>query len=86
MVSFPTETIYGLFARGTDEDAVRKIFLAKNRPADNPLIVHVADIRDIAQYAVVENEVQQLLIDKLMPGPFTLVLPKKDIVPDITTG
>lgn len=86
VVAFPTETIYGLFAKATDEDAVRKIFLAKNRPADNPLIVHVADIRDIAQYAVVENELQELLIDKLMPGPFTLVLPKKDIVPDITTG
>lgn len=86
VVAFPTETIYGLFANATDEDAVRKVFLAKNRPADNPLIVHVADRSEITRYAVIENDLQQLLIDKLMPGPFTLVLPKKDLVPDITTG
>ena len=86
VIAFPTETIYGLFADATNPDAVSKIFIAKNRPSDNPLIVHFAHASDISHYASIENHIQQLLIDKFMPGPFTLVLPKKDIIPYITTG
>lgn len=86
IVAFPTETIYGLFADATNPEAIKKIFIAKNRPSDNPLIVHFAYASDISHYAIIENPIQQLLIDKLMPGPLTLVLPKKDIIPSITTG
>lgn len=86
VVAFPTETIYGLFADATNPEAVAKIFIAKNRPSDNPLIVHCAYANDIEICAIIENDIQQLLIDKLMPWPFTLILPKKDIIPSITTG
>lgn len=85
LVSFPTETVYGLFADATNADAVRKIFFAKSRPADNPLIVHFADMEDVSQYAIIENDIQKLLIDRFMPGPFTIVLPKKNNIPDLTT-
>ena len=86
IVSFPTETIYGLFGDWLNENAVRKIFLAKHRPADNPLILHVADRGDIEKYALIENNIQHMIINKLMPGPLTIVLPKRNVVPDITTG
>lgn len=85
VVVLPTETIYWIFADWTNEEAVRKIFFAKERPADNPLILHVSDEKMIDQYAVVDNIVERTLIEKLMPWPFTLVLLKRDKVPDITT-
>jgi len=85
IVAIPTETIYGLFADATNPAAVQKIFDAKQRPADNPLIIHLAQGQDISPYATISHPLEQLLIDTLMPWPFTLVLPKKDIIPDITT-
>lgn len=86
LVIFPTETVYGIGANALDKDAVSKIFIAKGRPSDNPLIVHIADKHDIEKYVKEVTPVEQKLIDAFMPGPFTLVLPKKDIIPDIVSG
>ena len=86
LVIFPTETVYGIGANALDEMAVGKIFVAKGRPSDNPLIVHLADrskIEDIAQNI---TEMEQMLIDAFMPGPFTIILERKPIVPDIVTA
>ena len=86
LVIFPTETVYGIGANALDKDAVSKIFIAKGRPSDNPLIVHIADKHDIEKYVKEVTPVEQKLIDAFMPGPFTLVLPKKDNIPDIVSG
>ncbi len=85
LVAFPTETVYGLGADALNSRAVRKIFEAKGRPADNPLIVHVSDFEVIEELAFV-TETARKLMKKFFPGPLTLVLKKKDVVPDITTG
>lgn len=85
VVIFPTETVYGLGANALSKEAVNKIFEAKNRPANNPLIVHLATKEDISKYAIIENEVEKKLIDAFMPGPFTLILKKKDNIPDNVT-
>lgn len=85
LVAFPTETVYGLGANALDEKAVLSIFKAKNRPCDNPLIVHIADIAE-AKKLCFWNDTAQRLADKFWPGPLTLLLPKRDIVPDITTA
>lgn len=85
-VAFPTETVYGLGANAWDEKAVAKIFAAKGRPADNPLIVHCHhqdQLFDLAREWPPEAEV---LMDEFWPGPLTLVLKKKPAVPEIVTG
>lgn len=84
-VVFPTETVYGLGANALDEEAVKKIFVAKGRPQDNPLIVHVAD-KDITPLVKEVPEVARKLIDKFWPGPLTIILKKKDIIPNITSA
>jgi L-threonylcarbamoyladenylate synthase len=76
-VVFPTETVYGLGANALDESAVKKIYAAKGRPPDNPLIVHVAKREDIYKYTEVPDIAGQI-IKKFMPAPLTLVLRKKD--------
>lgn len=86
LVIFPTETVYGIGANALDESAVGKIFLAKGRPSDNPLIVHLADRRKIEEIAQNITEMEQILIDEFMPGPFTIILERKPIVPDIVTA
>ena len=86
LVIFPTETVYGIGANALDPIAVGKIFVAKGRPSDNPLIVHLADKRKINEVADDITEVEQELIDNFMPGPFTLILKRKPIVPDIITA
>jgi len=86
LVSFPTETVYGLGADGLNPIASAKIFEAKNRPAFNPLILHIADKSTLEKIAVWKNRNVEKLIDKFWPGPLTLVLPKKDIVPQIVTA
>ena len=86
LVIFPTETVYGIGANALDEVAVGKIFLAKGRPSDNPLIVHLADRRKIEDIAQNITEMEQILIDEFMPGPFTIILERKPIVPDIVTA
>lgn len=85
-VIFPTETVYGLGANALDEDAATKIYKAKGRPSDNPLLVHVADKEDV--YDLVENidDRAKLLMDKFWPGPLTIVFKKKAIIPDRTSG
>ena len=86
LVIFPTETVYGIGANALDPVAVGKIFIAKGRPSDNPLIVHLADKRKIEDIAEDISEMEQKLIDNFMPGPFTLILKRKPIIPDIVTA
>lgn len=76
IVAFPTETVYGLGANALDGMAVAKIFAAKNRPAINPVIVHVARIDDAAKYVIVDARARGIM-DAFWPGPLTLILPKK---------
>ena len=85
-VAFPTETVYGLGADATNKAAVAKIFAAKGRPAFDPLIVHVASVGRLHRAANGIPEVAWQLIDTFWPGPLTLVLPKKDEIPDIVTA
>ncbi len=85
LVAFPTETVYGLGGNALDPDAGTKIFAAKGRPSDNPLIVHIATPEDAEKIAYT-NEDYYKLARAFMPGPLTVVLPKKDIVPDSVTG
>jgi L-threonylcarbamoyladenylate synthase len=86
LVAFPTETVYGLGANALDPTAVRRIYEAKGRPSTSPLIVHVASI-DAARELVTEwPQSAQHLAERFWPGPLTLVLPKRAIVPDIVTA
>ena len=82
----PTETVYGLAADGMNEKAVAKIFAAKGRPSDNPLIFHIADFDMIYDIASEIPEKAKKLTNKFWPGPLTVILPKKSHVPHISTG
>ena len=90
LVAFPTETVYGLGADALDAEAVASVYEAKGRPSDNPMIVHIADATDL--YALIKGgrsgitEEASKLITNVWPGPLTMVFPKSDKVPDITTG
>lgn len=86
LVAFPTETVYGLGANALDPKAVAKIYEAKGRPGDNPLIVHIARASSIGELTPVLTPKIIRLIDNFWPGPLTIVLKKKPAVPDITTG
>ena len=86
LVAFPTETVYGLGGDALREDAARKIYSAKGRPSDNPLIVHIADVSDIEVLAKDIPESAYKLAEAFWPGPLTMILNKKDIVPYGTTG
>jgi L-threonylcarbamoyladenylate synthase len=86
LVAFPTETVYGLGADALNPDAVGKIYEAKGRPSDNPMIVHVARASDIGQLTPFITQDMIKLIDHFWPGPLTLVVKKKDSVPLRTTG
>lgn len=81
LVIFPTETVYGLGAIATNKKSVDNIFIAKGRANDNPLIVHLDSKDEIEKYAIIENDIERKLIDAFMPGPFTIILKKKDIIP-----
>ncbi|MBQ2700257.1 MAG: threonylcarbamoyl-AMP synthase [Clostridia bacterium] len=86
LVAFPTETVYGLGANALDAQAVLSIFAAKGRPADNPLIVHVAEIEDLEPLCQVTDLAKQLMA-AFWPGPLTLLLKKKSVVPmEVTAG
>ncbi len=85
IVAFPTETVYGLGANALEEEAVKKIFIAKGRPQDNPLIVHVCS-KDISNLVKKVPKVAQELINKFWPGPLTIILEKKDIIPNMTSA
>ena len=85
LVAFPTETVYGLGANALDPVAVRRIFEVKGRPQDNPLILHVANIREASKYAEI-NPTAEALMHQFWPGPLTLVMFGLDCVPEITRG
>lgn len=85
IVAFPTETVYGLGANALKADCVKKIFEAKGRPQDNPLIIHVAS-KEIDKYVKNVPEVAKKLMEKFWPGPLTLILEKRDIVPMQTSA
>ncbi len=85
-VAFPTETVYGLGADGLNPISVAKIFEIKKRPTFNPLILHIDDKSKLELICETDNNKIQILIEKFWPGPLTLVLPKKKIVPEIVTA
>lgn len=85
-VIFPTETVYGLGANALDEDAVKKIYEAKGRPSDNPLIVHIHEKEQVHKLAKDVNDNAKIVMDRFWPGPITIILNKKDIVPKTTSG
>ena len=86
IVAIPTETVYGLGANALDPEAVEKIYKAKGRPSDNPLIVHIAEKEKVYELTESISEKAVLLMDKLWPGPLTLVLKKGPIIPEIITA
>lgn len=86
LVGFPTETVYGLGANGLDATAVRRIFQAKGRPADNPLILHIAEREELDELVTTVPEWLTPLLDRFWPGPFTIVLPHSTVVPDVVTA
>jgi len=85
LVVFPTETVFGLGGNGLDADAAAKIYAAKGRPSDNPLIIHIAKPSDAAEYTET-NDLFDRLASRFMPGPLTVVLPAKPIVPKTVTA
>ena len=86
LLGIPTETVYGLGADGLNEDAVRRIFEAKGRPQDNPLILHVPDAGWLERCCVDVPETAYALAEKFWPGPLTMILPRRDCVPPSNTG
>lgn len=86
LCAFPTETVYGLGALALSEDAVRAIFAAKGRPADNPLIVHVLELDDARALTCAITPLAERLAERFWPGPLTLVLPRAAVVPSIVTA
>ena len=86
VVGIPTETVYGLAADAQNSSAVSEIFKAKGRPQDNPLIVHIGEFSDIYKYVTEVPENALKLAEAFWPGPLTMVLPKKDIIPMTTSG
>ena len=86
LVAFPTETVYGLGGDALDPKAAQKIYAAKGRPSDNPLIVHIADFSDMDRVAREIPPQAQKLADAFWPGPLTMIVWKNDAVPDATTG
>ncbi len=85
LVVFPTETVYGLGGNALMHDAAHKIYAAKGRPSDNPLIIHIAEPSDAEKYAHV-NEVYYKLAESFMPGPLTVIMPKRECIPSTVTG
>lgn len=87
LVAFPTETVYGLGADATNEAAVKNVYLAKGRPSDNPLIVHVASVEMVEQYAATIPDNARQLMNKFWPGSLTIILPiKKHVLSKTVTG
>lgn len=86
LVAFPTETVYGLGADALNPEASRKIYAAKGRPSDNPLIVHISNMKDLEKITVNIPENARKLAEKFWPGPLTMIFEKSEIVPLETTG
>lgn len=86
LVAFPTETVYGLGADGLNEDASKKIYAAKGRPSDNPLIIHITNMDALEKIVKEVPEVARIVAEKYWPGPLTMIFKKADCVPYGTTG
>ncbi len=86
LVLFPTETVYGIGANGLNNDSVKKIFVAKNRAQDNPLILHISNLKMIDQIADGLSELEKKIINDFFPGPLTIILKRKSIVPNSVTA
>ena len=82
LVAIPTETVYGLGANALNGEAVKKIFIAKGRPQDNPLIVHISEMSEIPPLVAELPEKAKELAEKCWPGPLTIMMKKSDIIPD----
>lgn len=85
IVAIPTETVYGLGVNALMEEAASKVYIAKGRPSDNPLIIHLANAQNAVHYAEVSDDYDRLA-HAFMPGPITVILPKKDCIPPTVTG
>ncbi len=86
LVAFPTETVYGLGGDALNPDSSRKIYAAKGRPSDNPLIVHIAEMEALKPICAQIPETMRRLAEAFWPGPLTMIVPKSDLVPKETTG
>nr|WP_300006092.1 L-threonylcarbamoyladenylate synthase [Tissierella sp.] len=86
IVAFPTETVYGLGANGLDEEAVRNIYRAKGRPSDNPLILHIGEVDQLESLVEEVTKTALKCIENFWPGPLTIILKRKKLVPDIITA
>lgn len=86
LIAFPTETVYGLGGDGLRDDVTKKIYIAKGRPSDNPLILHISNEKCLPTYVKEISKEASILIDTFWPGPLTLIFEKKDCVPYTTTG
>ena len=86
LVAIPTETVYGLAANALDADAVAGIFAAKERPADNPLIVHIDDLDTVYTLCAEVPDTAKALMDAFWPGPLTIILPRASVVPDVVSA
>lgn len=86
VVGIPTETVYGLAANALDEDAVKKIYAAKGRPSDNPLIVHISDISELSSLVKEIPEKVKIMAEKFWPGPLTMIMKKSELIPYTTSG
>ncbi|MGD9677961.1 MAG: L-threonylcarbamoyladenylate synthase [Vulcanibacillus sp.] len=86
IIAFPTETVYGLGANALDSEAVEKIFIAKGRPSDNPLIVHIASIEQLHYLTEEINETSMLLIERFWPGPLTIIFKRREGISELVTA
>ena len=86
LVAIPTETVYGLAADALNETAIKKIFAAKGRPSDNPLIVHISEVDEIYNLVSEFTKEAQKLADAFWPGPLTMILKKSSAIPNIISG
>lgn len=86
IVAFPTETVYGLGADALNGEAVAKVYAAKGRPSDNPMIVHISSKDDLMRLTPAVTEDVQKLADAFWPGPMTMIVDRRSVVPDVTTG
>ena len=86
VVAIPTETVYGLAANALDENAVKKIYIAKGRPSDNPLIVHVSDISELSPLVSEIPLKAKIMAERFWPGPLTMIMKKSGIIPSVTSG
>lgn len=86
VVGIPTETVYGLAANALDEKAVKKIYVAKGRPSDNPLIVHISDLSELSPLVKEIPEKVKVMAEAFWPGPLTMIMEKSDLIPSVTSG